>query len=79
MPCIATASKSIEELREEIDKELENVESPIVVFIDDVDRLSKEEIKHSHPIENQPRRALRTQRHLTMNNPKFGSRLSSAI
>jgi len=37
--------KSIDDLREEIGKDLMKVESPIIVFIDDVDRLSKEEIK----------------------------------
>ncbi len=37
--------RSIDALREKIAKDLKNIESPIIVFIDDVDRLSKEEIK----------------------------------
>ena len=39
------ARKSINDLRKEIEKDLIRIESPIIVFIDDVDRLSKEEIK----------------------------------
>lgn len=37
--------KSINDLRKEIGEDLIKIKSPIIVFIDDVDRLSKEEIK----------------------------------
>ena len=37
--------KSVDDLRAEIGKDLLKIQFPIVVFIDDVDRLSKEEIK----------------------------------
>jgi len=38
-------AKSLEELRSDIEKELRKLNAPIIVFIDDVDRLTKEEIK----------------------------------
>lgn len=37
--------KTMEELRSEIECELRKLEKPIIVFIDDIDRLTKEEIK----------------------------------
>lgn len=41
----AFREKSLEDLRSEIETELRKLDKPIIVFVDDVDRLSKEEIK----------------------------------
>ena len=42
---IKASQKSMDKLRTDIQEDLKKIESPIIIFIDDIDRLFKEEIK----------------------------------